>query len=780
MATLASIPEASTSLQGGRAVRPSQQHRRTASFERIRPRSRVVVLSRRPSRARPSARQPSQRPPTHDTRRRADTSDERGHEAAPRLRQHDGNSRIPHKPPAKLGKSEYGGCDMDQAVETSLSDVDLDSFPLPPAHGTQARQIGHASHTMRVDNTKLDSSDKHPATFTRQHPSRARRKPTSGFYSGFPDVAADIARSSKHSSIDSMLVEAISRTVVQQLRLFSAIKQGKRGFTRSQGANHSGPFASDSQSRTSSQRERLDRFTKDLHTYVEDMGVKGKTVQSTPTATAKSSDTLHTVSALMPFRPEFRAAGLAVTSKDQARPRGKADQRWIPNHRGYAPSRRRLDHSQYDGPHERESSSSANTEVAFTRPQDMDEWTYALIDEAPVRKHRLHRHGTKQKKSKKHCLPCFPGSDELTPDTDWAHFRPPPVSNAPKLRPLAGPASRVPTAKAPPPPTSSQRARRVSNLVGPTDRPGEREIGRATEKQSSNEFHRGRPGAAQSRRVPAAVRGDGAVGNGRIDSSRTKPNSKPGDGARPEARPLRSQSDRARLDRDVKQFERELLSPRPYQSLSGHGTSEAMGDAQPSRAPGLSRSREPDFAREGEGRDCPMSTLEEELERTARLVAGTNAPTGSKVSGRRTRRPASPPSLYDPHHVGFCCRASRGHPSRAIAPPNIPKRTSSMRGSWSSLEQDFDDREIEDRDVLRGLHVAASAACDEEVDAFVRNRTGLRIRRFLADLMALEAFGDPRPGEDSRQRARRRRAEMRKLKQQVRRSREVALTGGLI
>ncbi|KAJ6445663.1 DNA oxidative demethylase ALKBH2 [Purpureocillium lavendulum] len=79
---------------------------------------------------------------------------------------------------------------------------------------------------------------------------------------------------------------------------------------------------------------------------------------------------------------------------------------------------------------------------------------------------------------------------------------------------------------------------------------------------------------------------------------------------------------------------------------------------------------------------------------------------------------------------------------------------------------DFDDGDIEDRDVLRGLHVAASAACDEEVDAFVRNRTGLRIRRFLADLMALEAFGDPRPGEDSRQRARRRRADMRKLKQQ--------------
>ncbi|UNI15116.1 hypothetical protein JDV02_001682 [Purpureocillium takamizusanense] len=688
MATLASIPEASTSLSGGRAVRPPRQHRRTASFERIRPRSRVVVLSRRPSRARHLAQPPPPRPPTHDTRRHADAAGGSVPGASPGLRQHHGHLRIPHKPSASLGESGSRMCDTDHVLETSLSDVDLDSFPLPPAHGMpQARRIDHVSLATRTENTNMSSSAKHPATITHTQPRNARSKCTSGPHLGLASVAAaGVARSSKHSSVDSTLVEAISRAVVQQLRLFSAIKQGKQAFTRSEGANASSPFAPDSQSRTSTQRDRLDRFTKDLHTYVEDMSVKGKRVQSTPSATAKSGDTLHTVSALMPFRPEFRAAGLAVTSKDQARPRAKAEQRWLPNQHAHAAERRRPEPSQYDGPPGRESSSSANTEIAFTRPQDMDEWTYALIDEAPARKQRLHRHGTKQKKAKSHCLPCFPGSSDLTPDTDWAHFRPPPVSSVPKPRPLAGPVSRMPATKAPHPPRSLQRAKDVSNPLDPMKRPRERANGRVAEKQSSQDFQRKRPEAAPGWRVPSSVRRDDAEGSGRGGFSHGKSTPKVGDDARPDPRPLRSQSDRARLDRDAKQFERELLSPRPYQSLPGHDMPVAMGRSQPSRAPGKPRSGEADLNVESDGQCYPMSSLEEELERTARLVAATKAPTGSKVSTRRTRRQPSPPSLYDPHHVGFCCRASRGLPSRAIAPPNIPKRTSSMRGSWSSLE----------------------------------------------------------------------------------------------
>lgn len=143
-------------------------------------------------------------------------------------------------------------------------------------------------------------------------------------------------------------------------------------------------------------------------------------------------------------------------------------------------------------------------------------------------------------------------------------------------------------------------------------------------------------------------------------------------------------------------------------------------------------------------------------------------------SRRKSTRTTTKKTLhFDPDHIGICCRSNRGIPSRASARPNIPRRTSSMSKLLATGILDYDDAEITDRDVLRGLHIAASAACDQEVDAYVRNKTGLRIRRFLADLIALETLGEPQPGEDREQWARRRRTEMRKLKQQLRRSREI-------
>lgn len=139
---------------------------------------------------------------------------------------------------------------------------------------------------------------------------------------------------------------------------------------------------------------------------------------------------------------------------------------------------------------------------------------------------------------------------------------------------------------------------------------------------------------------------------------------------------------------------------------------------------------------------------------------------------------SQPRPSFDPDHVGVCCRSSRGVSSQAKAPPNIPTRTSSIRESVSASEDDRegDDGDIVDRDVLRGLHIAASAACDEEVDAFVRNRTGLRLRRFLADLKVLETLRDVQPIESRGlgPGARRRTSTLRQLKQQVRRFREAS------
>ncbi|KAL2874698.1 hypothetical protein SGCOL_010070 [Colletotrichum sp. CLE4] len=93
-----------------------------------------------------------------------------------------------------------------------------------------------------------------------------------------------------------------------------------------------------------------------------------------------------------------------------------------------------------------------------------------------------------------------------------------------------------------------------------------------------------------------------------------------------------------------------------------------------------------------------------------------------------------------------------------------------LRGSDNSDLREQDDKGIDDRDVLRGLHIAISAACDEEVDSWIRQKTGVRIRRFLADLKAFETLGEEDQPDSAKERARNRRADSRKLKAQIRQS----------
>ena len=89
------------------------------------------------------------------------------------------------------------------------------------------------------------------------------------------------------------------------------------------------------------------------------------------------------------------------------------------------------------------------------------------------------------------------------------------------------------------------------------------------------------------------------------------------------------------------------------------------------------------------------------------------------------------------------------------------------------VNREYGQGEIIDREVLRGLHIAASAACNEQIDAFIREQTGLHIRRFLADLMPLENLGDEPLWEFKAKRTRRRKAELRLAKRRVRMSRQL-------
>lgn len=49
-----------------------------------------------------------------------------------------------------------------------------------------------------------------------------------------------------------------------------------------------------------------------------------------------------------------------------------------------------------------------------------------------------------------------------------------------------------------------------------------------------------------------------------------------------------------------------------------------------------------------------------------------------------------------------------------------------------------DDRDISDKDVLQGLKIICAASADHDFDAWIQSKTGLRLRRFLADLKTFE------------------------------------------
>ncbi|KAI1194187.1 hypothetical protein F5X97DRAFT_338068 [Nemania serpens] len=107
------------------------------------------------------------------------------------------------------------------------------------------------------------------------------------------------------------------------------------------------------------------------------------------------------------------------------------------------------------------------------------------------------------------------------------------------------------------------------------------------------------------------------------------------------------------------------------------------------------------------------------------------------------------------------------------APPVPPTLTSQRKNAVSELAKaeemlkdldvflnDYDDADIQDRDVIKGLQVAIHAAADDLYDGYIRHKTGLRIRRFLADLKSFEDISELGSTE---QRAREKRARSRRL-----------------
>ncbi|KAB5551394.1 hypothetical protein GE09DRAFT_171208 [Coniochaeta sp. 2T2.1] len=100
----------------------------------------------------------------------------------------------------------------------------------------------------------------------------------------------------------------------------------------------------------------------------------------------------------------------------------------------------------------------------------------------------------------------------------------------------------------------------------------------------------------------------------------------------------------------------------------------------------------------------------------------TRVPSKSSLNTPKLQQPK-------PHH-----RAPAAAPKAApYTPPKSSSRTTTKSTALANKDTD-----IPDSDILKGLKLAVAAACNENLDFWIRQRTGLRLRRFLADLKTFE------------------------------------------
>ncbi|KAH7133540.1 hypothetical protein EDB81DRAFT_104921 [Dactylonectria macrodidyma] len=400
---------------------------RVPSFERLRPRSRVVVLSRRPARAKylrilAQSEAVSKRLPSNTT-------------------------TLDHTPPVNINgassaqkeaTTQTGHVENRLSLSGAFSNLDHGKKE-QYNHSTTATNsapfdVSHQSPEFLAKPGSSDSDEmNNMAVFDGQHGTTSTNTPKQPldlprmYVPCETDSNQKPLRPSSHElmcgnssrltntlgrfGMDSLLVEAITRNVVQQLQMLSVSSEPRSHRHPPKDSEELSPESYRNPSRTSSQRETLDRFTRELQRYAERSGARGKLHVFTPTPT-KSGTTLRTISALVPFRSEFKAAGLAVTSKDQAKNHHHRIEPSVgrtarPPQPKFSIKEAQL--SQVDG--NDGCCPSSNTEISFLTPSNTDEWRLAMMEEAKPRRHQKH---ITNKPAKPKYLPCIPNYHDST------------------------------------------------------------------------------------------------------------------------------------------------------------------------------------------------------------------------------------------------------------------------------------------------------------------------------------------------------------------------------
>jgi hypothetical protein len=584
-------------------------------------------------------------------------------------------------------------------------------------------------------------------------------KPSSASYHFAPGKRFGVA--------NAVLWEAIKRSQSQQKRLSSIIEAP----LISSECSTSMDFDLEAPSRTSSQSRAIRTFARELERYATNTNAAGRLAESTPTATA-SKISVDTIVELLPYQSEFHAAGLAVTSAEQ-KGFSKSLNRLRPGQHASVAQGRAVGMS-IDGYaaspsyYSTDSKPSGNSNCVHAGGPT-DQLRYILADELPSSKAK--------KTGRRHFL-------------HWLHRRPPPEERPPEPPPSStkpGYHKRLSKAPMPRPPNgfpgecgqSTWRSRSCLLILFavPPSTP-------SNKTTSFSWVDRPLPPPPQPEDIPPPAPSEMVA----QQSESSTPEwahvydflfATSSVDLTPEPAEQRAQAPRSSAHRGPGKRQRDYrLGPvhETIQEVSEPDPTPEKKKPSPSRLQhvkaGQTQPLSPTVARpiarvaaesvQSSSESLPQlpftwkyavstpSSLEKALDEVVGKLAemGNEEPERSEQTVKekkqartgRSTRATRMPTAREKLRLAVKMRQRRlAGESSSMSAPSLEKAKSL---SAQDETVDHEDRDISDQDVLKGLRMAISAACDQDLDVWLRGKTGLRLRRFLADLKTFKNLGE--------------------------------------
>lgn len=612
-------------------------------------------------------------------------------------------------------------------------------------------------------------------------------------------------REKRFGVADPLAWDVINRSLSQQHRLSSLI---------SVDGPVAGPVepyskqAIDAVSRTSSQRRALNRFTRELEKYADVTGAAGKAPAITPTI-SESKTSIRTVKPLVPYKDEFLAAGLAVTSREQGRnnnAHGGASLQKIQSHK-YSSEPLRTgkplgipDGSTPSGTSAPTPYTSSESYVEFspptahmlcsidslvprktdTKPKNCYQARKRLlswflkkpsIKDGSINGHRMparvqHVRG-KQLKPKdlssvqnEHCQYQLRSHKPTTQNISETKMRPKP----------ALPSKFVPLKKEPYVAVSDEHYEQRDQ--GPYL---EHECGHSSNVVDATQSLR-RLGLREKRDITGGISPKPYPEHIETIQEETEVNTHSVDNNIQTHRPSLAdqkelpniqESTRQRRPGAVSSVTQESCIPSlPFAAKLAAGTTSSLQQALDDACRELDDANQQvdDVAKREHAKQELLVPRRESRHSMPRYVPPRKPRSNEEFIYVKRSMPTVKQSIckpLPPEPVSATQAApgksSDAGPSQPIrnAPPVPPTMTGKRKNAVAELAKaeemlkdldvflnDYDDADIRDRDVIKGLQVAIHAAADDLYDGYIRHKTGLRIRRFLADLKSFEDISE--------------------------------------